>query len=380
LNTVISDNGSRLAVFGRNTIQVWDLPSARPRAFLGGYGAPQVNLMFSPDGGLLLGQGGSYGELRIWDIKTRQENFRVLSNWLPMTFSPDSKGIATPNSIGGVHVLDVKSGSELYSFTASGETVRAMLFSTNNRFLALTTWRDEPGRLVQTVYLLRLDNMQTLLRIPFTHSPAFSADGNLIAVAGYLDEQVTVRIFDTSTGTELVPIRKPLESKWPSTGSLAFSPDGSFIAIGNGHSSDLRTALWDMKPRRLYGYVKGIRPVFSPDGRVFQTDDERTLYLWDAETFQEKYAFPDTSSFFRFSIGGYAPSFSSDSKFLITRSGRDAATLYDVATGQPKLILKGCKQSMTADIGVLHNLIVSPDRTLLAFSSDDGTIRLWAIE
>jgi len=131
-------------------------------------------------------------------------------------------------------------------------------------------------------------------------SYAFSQDGNILAVAVCLstrtedkskpDQNVwgctgesAIILFNSATGEErgrLVPAVLPL--------SLAFNPEGTFLAAGLANSD---IELWDMSSNKRSGVLKGgpkyvgAYPLaFSPDGNLLISGGGFQLQLWNWRT------------------------------------------------------------------------------------------------
>ena len=226
------------------TIQLWDVASARP---LG----PPLRLRgalcaaaFSPDGRLLVTAGGerTEGEAQLWDVASARPLGRAFQHSgiiLTAAFSPDGKTVVTGGADGAARL-----------------------------------WAAEPFRPLAP--LVRLDRVA-----------AFSADGGLALVR---DGGDTLRLHETATGKALgEPV--PFSDKG---GAVVLSPDNHTVLI----AYEGKTArLWDALTGRPVGdELAHIRPVkamhFSRDGKTAMTivpppgrqDEPPDIYLWDAAT------------------------------------------------------------------------------------------------
>ncbi|KAF8667760.1 hypothetical protein AX14_006302, partial [Amanita brunnescens Koide BX004] len=196
------------------------------------------------------------------------------------------------------------------------------------------------------------------------NSIAFSPDGSKI-ISGSFDK--TVRIWDASTGVEMLP---PLRGYDDWVYSVAFSPDGSKIISG---SSDKTVRVWDastgvemLPPFR--GHGKLVNSVsFSPDGsKIISGSDDKTIRVWDASTGVEM--LPPLR-------GHDGPiisiAFSPDGSKIISGSSDKTIRVWNASTGVEML------PPLRGHDDWIPSVAFSPDGSKIVSGSSDMTIRVW---
>ena len=110
-------------------------------------------------------------------------------------------------------------------------------------------------------------------------SVAFSPDGTMLAVA---HEGGGIHLWNAVTGRPLA--RLAGAARRGGVDSMAFSPDGQLLAAGEG---DGHTYLWNVAAGTLTATMRNpgsvVAVAFSPDGRILATDDAgpgRTCGIW----------------------------------------------------------------------------------------------------
>ena len=155
--------------------------------------------------------------------------------------------------------------------------------------------------------------------------------------------------------------------------SIAFSPDSLTLASGHGWRG-YGINLWDVisgqpKSRSIsYTEEATLSVAFSPDGRTLASGSwNKTGHLWDIASGQLKIVLTGHSD--RVTSVAFSP----DGLTLASGSYDKTVRLWDVISGQPKALLIGHTTWVTS-------VVFSPDGRTLASGSHDKTVRLWDVE
>jgi len=194
-------------------------------------------------------------------------------------------------------------------------------------------------------------------------SVAFSPDGKYLAAGDTKGNILLRRVADGQ------PIRTFFgHNAW--VVSLAFSPDGNTLASS---SCDCTAKLWDVKTGQcLHSLDEHEQEVWSvafrPDGNTLATGcDDKKVRLWNIFTGKCTKVFKGHQN------EVLSVAFGLDGQELISGSQDSTIRFWNIETGKCNRILEG------HDDGV-RSICPSPDGTTLASSSIDRTIRLWNIE
>ena len=151
-------------------------------------------------------------------------------------------------------------------------------------------------------------------------------------------------------------------------GSLAFSPDGTTLAVGQLGG---KITLWNLSTRRIRstllghtGFVASL--AFAPDGATLASSgSDRVGRIWDLTTNRERFATTCR-------VGGFVGlAFSPDGRFLCMGDQTSPVVrVWDMTTGVERTPLDGPE-------GGVVSVGISPDGTTLAAADGKGTVTFW---
>ena len=346
----LDPNWQTFAKIGENdtTIELWDLHTGKRQKTFDGPKEQIVSVAFSPDG-KMLAAGGVDGVIWLWYVATgARKQIRTSHKIVEgVMFSPDGRTIVS-SSDKDTRLWDIATGEFKVRLEDTARTYN-IVFNADGTVLyggygrEFHLWDPETGKIK-----MRLGLESSYLR------PVFSPDGQTIAKARWSDSTVelwdsqTGKLKRTLIGnpeyvkgiaiTDGVPKLvdypvKPIES-------IAFSPDGQALAASSGRE----IVFWDtdtgQRKATLIGDGSFRNFLFSPNGQTLAAKRGSEIYLWKIDTTDIQ------KSELRHIITGYnwevnSIAFNPNGESLASGYERKNIKLWDVSTGQLKKVFKG---------------------------------------
>ncbi len=363
-----SSDGKRFAVVnGNGDIHVWTESNPSTVVPLTGHFRAVYSVVFCQEGRSLMSGSRDCSENLFWDVAQRQINQKfplsLPNDALPKAsaLSPTEEFLAASPSIGPrkdpnvgtIKIWDLASGNEVVELIEHQRQVYTLTFSPTTEYLISAC-----GEKVVVWDIQRWEKCHSLVGHTDTVRTviAFHPDGSRV-VTGAPDGYAFV--WDVERGEKLLclPVAKQLAP-----------------ALYKGSSKDIECVLAQQEPAR-----RGIRAIaFSPCGTLIaggmQIVDGMPgeIRVWDAVTSETHMAILLPPSCKK----PYTLAFSPCGRYLASGSwwvmgqAKVSIRLWEVATGENVATFWG----HPIDI---QDLAFSPDGTLLASASFDGTIVLW---
>lgn len=320
-------------------------------------------IAFNPNEKRLISVGDD-GQLHGWDAETAQplgETTQIREQQITtIILSPNGNRLATGNAEGRIKVWNIGSEQPIAEWKAD-KAIGSLAFSFDGSQLISSS-----GNMLQLWDLNTHEpigdawqNQEETIR-----SIAFSPDGSQLALGG---ENKTIQLWDSRTRQ---PVGKPIHGHTGAISSLAFSPDGRKIVSG---SEDKTLRLWDSQTgqpigKAMHGHESTIASIaFSSDGNYLASGGrDATLRIWDANNIQ----FVDVP------LQGHEDMvtsvvFNPDGTRILSASDDKTLRLWDAHTGEP------IGEPMRGHEGTLNGAVFSPDGTLIVSGASDKTLRRW---
>ena len=361
------DGRKLLSVSGSEIITLWELGTGRIlRAKQQSYAYNRP--FFSEDSSKLI-VGFDSNEGQIWDAETGRVVSTFHGSLYQTALSPDGRTAASSTTLSledGYHstktrVWDIETGELKGEAPANNTPIASISLSPDGRSVV-----SSPRRVWSGDSSLRIWDLLTgrLMMKYWTYGEhaVFSPDGRSVAA---LVSNKAIQIRNVETGeitAELPEYRSSL---------FTFSPDGRSIAFINPNSQRKGVYIWRIDLGRVSAELKGDQRgasllAYSPDGSMLAVGRFDAAFLWNSESGDLIRTFADGTDV-------EALAFSPDSKTLLTGGEDSVARLWNVPGGVLRAELKGHE-------GAVGSAAYSPDGVLIAVAGGDGAIRIWSAE
>ena len=234
-----SPDGNLLAVSGYHEVVLHKSDGSEIVARLLGESPRIESVAFSPDSRLLAVSGGApalFGEIQIWDVETHRQlhSYKIANDSLfGVSFSPDGQRVAFGGADKTVRIIAANDGKELMKFDNHSDWVLATAFTVDGKRL-LSGSRDRAMKLINVANGQFIDDINKLLENVLCMARHPKED--IVAYGGDLGTPRIYKISDNQGRTAAnndVNLVREFERQPGPVCSIAYSPDGNSIAVGN---------------------------------------------------------------------------------------------------------------------------------------------------
>ena len=273
-----SPDGQTLAVSGYHEVLLQKADGSAVVARLLGEASRVESIAYSPDGkyiGVCGGSPAEFGQIQAWDAATHQlfKSYKISSDSLyGLSWAPDGKSVAFGAADKTAYRVAIDDGKILMEFKAHSDWVLATAFTPDGKQM-VTGGRDKALKLIDTADGRFVDDINNPLEVVV----GFARHPKEMQVA-YGGDMGTPRLYKISdnqgrtAGRNDTNLIRAFEKQPGPASALAFSPDGTLLAVGSvaevriyKTADGTRTQTLPCGPGPIYSVA------FRPDGQVLAT-------------------------------------------------------------------------------------------------------------
>ena len=351
-----SSDGQQFAIATGCEVRVWHADTPLTVASHLGHTRPAQALFFTQGGKTLVSRYWGESDITFWDVTTKRALRTLDSSYEShagrCALSPCEEMLAINVGENGqtIEVLDVASGASITRLTKHKQSVGAITFSPTGEHLVSG---DAEGNLYVWSVKSWRELRELLGHTDGITAVAFHPSGAKVATTSH---DRTVRVWNFESGEQLASLPIEVESD---------------VSLYRGNQRQIQRIFHHLTPGSSHTLARP--PItFSPSGDIIAGGLHREIRLWDATTYETRMAIipPDTCQ--RPNVVIFSPC----GRYLVSGSwwqeGQEKVSirLWEVSTGENIATFWGHPTD-------IQDLAFSPDGTLLASGSFDGTILLW---
>ena len=301
-----------------------------------------------------------------------------------ITFSPDSQTLISAGKDNSIKLWNLSTGELSLTIEEHSDEVMSLAFSPDSDFLVsgsingkVSLWNLASGKAQILKQHEGIARTVTFSPNSISTTPSILASGS---------DSGKVSFHDITSGEEVLPM---LDYEVP-IGALSFDPQGENLIIGffDGVVNTLDISKYQTNPEEKgLSYQthqdRVLSVVFSSDGKLLASGSSNgTINVHDLQTETTKYEIQGfDASRLIIPNNGFSPLplvFTPDDQLLISGGSsfnelaRTTLKVWDMTTGE-------LNQEVSAHIGMIMALAITPDGSLLATGSADRTIKLWSL-
>ncbi|MBD1848208.1 PD40 domain-containing protein, partial [Cyanobacteria bacterium FACHB-63] len=315
-----SPDGKRLAIVqsDQTTIALWDVEKQRMTQTLSGHTDTIWSLAFSPDG-TLLASGSEDQTARLWWIESGDCHAIIPSHmgciWT-VAFSPTGSILGLGSDSGVITLWDFKQQAVRQTLQGHSGHLWSISFAPNGQRLASSA-EDQTIRL----WLVKTGQCSRMLQGYNNRIRAMAINSTgLLACA--TNDSITLRNLAVEHG--VTHLKRHIGEVY----SVAFSPDGSWLASG---CNDGTVKIWDVNTAHCLQSFRAhtgriFKVLFHPtQSLLISAGSDSTIRIWDLSTFRCLYTLTGHTGWI------FSAAFSHDGQYLATGSDGEIK-LWDTKT------------------------------------------------